>query len=184
MGLAGVLEKIGSIFVKGKGKGTDEDKLKIIRAVQSLLNHGELVVAQGGIMQIKLNEVNSMESEKLEKFETSFQTSPEKTQFLQYILEKIKTNNETSLRDIFLEFSDMEWGEKSIKQNISNWPNVINNFMILGTTMPNETNPAAILKKLGITKEEADFLSKKQTAYKKWKDAIKDGAKKRLGGKK
>jgi hypothetical protein len=125
-----------------------------------------------------------METEKLERMESSFQTSPEKTQFMEYLIELLKSNNETSLRNIFLDFSDIDWGETSIKQNISTWPNVINDFLLLGTTMPNETNTGKILKKLAVTKEEVEFLSKKQNVYKRWKDALWSGAKKRLGSKK
>jgi hypothetical protein len=183
MGLTSILEKIGSIFTRKK-IGPDEDGLKITHSVQQLLGNGILNIVDGKVMGINMQSSNPLENEKLEKMASSFELSPEKRQFLEFILAAINTNNEQFLRNLFLDSADSEWGDKSVKQVIGNWPSVINDFTTMGSIMPKETNSAVIMKKLEITKEEAAVLSKKQEIYKKWRDALRDGAKKRIGGKK
>jgi hypothetical protein len=183
MGIAGILEKIGSIFTRKK-IGPDDEGLKIAHSVQHLLSKGVLNIVDEKVMGINMQESNPLENEKLERIASSFDLSPEKRQFLEFILTSINTNNEQFLRNLFLDAADNEWSEKSIKQMISTWPSVINDFANMGSVMPKETKAAVIMKKFEITKEEAAFLSKKQEVYRRWKDALRDGAKKRLGGKK
>jgi len=183
MGLTGILEKIGSVFTRKK-IGPDEDGTRIAHSVGQLLANGVLNIVDGVAMGVSIQQSNPLENEKLERMASSFELSQEKKQLLEFILSLASTNNEQFLRNIFLETADLDWDEKSVKQMISTWPSVINDFANLGSVMPKETNAGVIMKKLEITKEEAAFLSNKQAVYRKWKDALLDSAKKKLGGKK
>lgn len=181
MGFGSFLEKIGSVFTRGKSGLSADDKIRIKGSVEAILNYGELVPSGGGAMAIVINRDQTEETDKLEKLAGAKNANPAKAQLIDFLLKMFDSKNEPFLRNTFLDFADFEWTEGSIRQSVSTWPPVINDFMRLGQLMPDETNPGAILKKLETSKEEADFLAKKQAIYLKWKDELKGFAKKRKG---
>ena len=182
MGFGSFLEKIGSMFMPGKAKISNEDKIKVKSSVETILNYGELTSSGGGVMAIVINRDRSAESDKLEKMVGVKDTNPEKAQLLDFILKMIASKSDQPLRNTFLDLADFEWTENSVRHSVSTWPSVINDFMSLGQLMPGETNTVIISKKLNISKEEAEFLSVKQAVYKRWKDELRDKTKKNLGG--
>ena len=85
-------------------------------------------------------------------------------------LKMLETNDEHSLRSIFIDEVDIATGANSIKQIVIRWPTMIADFMTLGEKIPEETDVEKIRKILNISKAEAVVLSTKQRLYNNWKE--------------
>jgi hypothetical protein len=85
-------------------------------------------------------------------------------------LKLIETNDEHSLRSIFIDEVDINTGGGSIRQMVVRWPTMIVDFLTLGEKMPDEEDPNKIKDELKISKAEAVILSTKQRLYKNWKE--------------
>ncbi|OYT43182.1 MAG: hypothetical protein B6U88_01650 [Candidatus Aenigmarchaeota archaeon ex4484_56] len=94
-------------------------------------------------------------------------------------LKFIETNDEHSLRAVFIDEVDINTGANSMKQMVVRWPTIIADFMKLGEEMPKETDVNKISEKLKISKVEAVILSTKQRLYLNWKEMFGSEVKRR-----
>ncbi|MGC9310198.1 MAG: hypothetical protein ACP5E4_00570 [Candidatus Aenigmatarchaeota archaeon] len=186
MGLKDLCMKLGSVFVKKKVSVSTEDKKKVSETADYIVNNGALVSYGGGpvkvtLMKKRADEYERMEDEKLERMAGISEADPEIRLFLDFVIEAVKSDNEQFLRYSFLELSDPDWNENSIRQNISTWGSVIGDFQKLGQAAPAQTNPSVIAAVLKVPADEAQFLSKKQAIFIKWKSELKSKAQRRKG---
>jgi len=86
------------------------------------------------------------------------------------LLKIIKTNDEHSLRAMFIDEVDISTGPNAIKSIVVRWPTIIADFMTLGEKMPAEENVDKIKDELKISRAEAVILSTKQRLYNNWKE--------------
>ena len=96
------------------------------------------------------------------------------------LLKMFETEDEHSLRAIFIDEVDINTGANSIKQMVVRWPTIIADFMTLGEKMPEEIDVDKIKDELKISKAEAVILSTKQRLYKNWKELFGSEVKDRV----
>lgn len=171
--------KIGSIFVSKKITLSKDDLRNIKATAEHIADHGALITGRGGSTNITLNKPPPEEVDRLEKLAGMAESSPEKKIFLNFLIDSVNSNNDSFLREAFLDFADPEWNDLSVRQNVSNWGSVLKDFTDLGQIAPGEKNPKIIARRLNIKPEEAEFLSIKQAIFGKWKLELKAAAKKR-----
>lgn len=181
MGLNEICLKIGSKIVPKKIKLTDEDKRNISKSAENIAEYGSLMTSANGNPNIVISNSRPEEVDRLEKLAGITEANPEIKLFLDFLINTVDSKNEMFLRNLFLEFADFEWNENSVRQNISNWATVLDDFLKLGELMPGQKNPKVISSRLKIDKQEAEFLAVKQVVFKKWKGELKSKANKRKG---
>jgi hypothetical protein len=89
-------------------------------------------------------------------------------------LKMIKTDDEHSLRAIFIDEVDISTGANSIKQMVVRWPTMISDFIKLGDRddTKSEVKVDKIRDSLKVSGAEAVVLSTKQRLYLNWKNDL------------
>jgi len=136
----------------------------------------EISPVDAGYYQLTQKQKEEMEA-KIKQGLASVANAVAEYEFLAHDLRKYKeflkmleTNDEHSLRSIFIDEVDIATGANSIKQMVVRWSTIIADFMTLGEKMPDETDTDKIREALNISKAEAVILSTKQRLYKNWKE--------------